>query len=76
MYSLIGSLVVMGGHEAGALTGTFAHASQFKYGQFRNQMGLCTVQKGFAPVLIVLTFICTCFIRQVLLSRSYGRLHM
>ena len=41
MYSLIGSLVIMCDCEAGTLTGVFAHASQFKYGQFRHQTGLC-----------------------------------
>ena len=46
MYSLIGSLVVMHDREAGALTGTFAHALQFKFGQIRHQMGLCAVQNS------------------------------
>ena len=43
--------------KAGVLMGTFAHASQFKYGQFRCQMGLHTVQKWFMHVLIARTFI-------------------
>ena len=57
MYSLIGSLVVMRDREAGALTGM--HASRFKYGWFRHQMGLCTAQKQFAHALIVHMFV-TC----------------
>ena len=40
MYSLIGSLVIMRDREAGVLEGTFTHASRFKYGRFRRQMGL------------------------------------
>ena len=42
--------------EAGALTGTFVHASRFKYGQFRRQTGLRTVQKRFAHVSVARTF--------------------
>ena len=43
--------------EAGALVGTFAHASRFKYGQFRRQMGLRAVQKRFARVSVARTFV-------------------
>ena len=43
--------------EAGALVGTFAHASQFKYGQFRHQMGLRAVQKRFAHVSVARMFV-------------------
>ena len=50
MYSLIGSLVIIRNREAGPLAGTFMHASQFKYGLFRRQMGLRAVQKRFARV--------------------------
>ena len=57
MYSLIGSLVVMRDCEAGALVGTFIHASRFKYGRFRRQTGLRTVQKRFARVSVARTFI-------------------
>ena len=57
MYSLIGSLVVMHDCEAGALTGTFAHVSQFKYVQFRCQTGLHVVQKRFTHVSMARTFI-------------------
>ena len=57
MYSLIGNLVIMRDREAGALTGTFAHASRFKYRQFRHQMGLHAVQKQFALVSVTHTFI-------------------
>ena len=57
MYSLIGSLVIMRDQEAGTLTGTFAHALQFKYGRFRRQTGLRAVQKQFACVLIAHTFV-------------------
>ena len=55
MYSLIGSVVIMCEHEAGALTGMFVHTLRFKYGQFRHQTDLCTVQKQFARVLIAHT---------------------
>ena len=37
----------MHGLEAGAVMGMFAHASRFKYGQFRRQMGSHIVKKGF-----------------------------
>ena len=57
MYSLISSLVVMRDCEAGVLAGTFAHASRFKYGQFRRQMGLRAVQKRFARVSVARTFV-------------------
>ena len=57
MYSLISSLVIMRDREAGALTGTFTHASRFKYGQFRCQMGLRTVQKRFARVSVAHMFV-------------------
>ena len=57
MYSLIGSSVIMRDPEAGALTGTFAHASQFKYGQFRRQTGLHAGQKWFARVLVACMFV-------------------
>ena len=57
MYSLISSLVVMRDREAGALAGTFAHASRFKYGQLRCQTGLRVVQKRFARVLVARTFV-------------------
>ena len=50
MYSLIGSLVVMRDCEAGALAGTFTHASRFKYGRFRRQTGLPAVQKNCSRV--------------------------
>ena len=43
--------------EAGTLVGTFAHASRFKYGQFRRQMGLRAVQKRFACVSVARTFV-------------------
>ena len=59
MYSLIGSLVIMRDCEAGMLTGMFAHALQFKYGQFRCQTGLRAAQKRFVHVSIVHTFV-TC----------------
>ena len=57
MYSLIGSLVVMRDREAGALAGTFTHASRFKYGRFRRQTGLRVVQKRFARVSVARTFV-------------------
>ena len=57
MYSLIGSLVIMRDCEAGTLTGTFVHASRFKYGRFRRQTGLHVVQKQFVHVSIARTFI-------------------
>ena len=57
MYSWIGSLVIMRDHEAGALTGTFAHASQFKYRWFRCQMGLHVVQKRFARISVARIFV-------------------
>ena len=57
MFSFIGSLVVMRDREAGALTGTFMHASQFKYRQFRCQTDLCAVQKRFAHVSVARTFV-------------------
>ena len=57
MYSLIGSLVVMRDREAGALAGTFMHASRFKYGRFRRQTDLHTVQKRFAHVSVARTFV-------------------
>ena len=43
--------------EAGVLTGTFAHVSRFKYGQFRRQTGLRAAQKRFAHVSIARTFV-------------------
>ena len=43
--------------EAGALAGTFTHASRFKYGRFRCQMGLRAVQKRFARVSVAHTFV-------------------
>ena len=57
MYSLISSLVVMRDREAGALAGTFAHVSRFKYGQFRRQTGLRTVQKRFVRVSVARMFV-------------------
>ena len=44
-------------HEAGALMGMFMHALQFKYGQFRHQTGLHTVQKWFVHVSVARTFV-------------------
>ena len=49
MYSLISSLVVMRDREAGALVGTFAHASRFKYGQCK--------PKRIARVSVARTFV-------------------
>ena len=40
-----------------SLMGMFACASQFNYGWFRCQMGLCTVQKWFVRVLIAHRFV-------------------
>ena len=57
MYSLIGSLVDMRDRDAGALAGTFMHASRFKYGWFRLQMGLRAVQKRFARVSVARSFV-------------------
>ena len=59
MYNLIGSLVIMRDCEACALTGTFAHASRFKYRWFRCQTGLHAVQKLFMRVSGACTFV-TC----------------
>ena len=50
MYSLISSLVAMRDREADALVGTFTHASRFKYGQFKRQMGLRAVKKNSSHV--------------------------
>ena len=57
MCSLISSLVVMRDREAGALVGTFTHASRFKYGQFKRQTGLRAVQKRFSRVSVTRTFV-------------------
>ena len=57
MYSLIGSLVVMRDREAGVLAGTFTHASRFKYGRIRHQMGLRVVQKWIVRVSVARTFV-------------------
>ena len=57
MYSLISSLVVMRDREAGVLAGMFAHASRFKYGQFRRQTGLRVVQKWFARGSVARMFV-------------------
>ena len=56
MYSLIGSVVVIRDRDAGAFASTFIHASGFKYGRFRRQMGLRVVQKRFARVSVARTF--------------------
>ena len=43
--------------QAGALAGTFVHASQFEYGQFRRQTGLRVVQKRFTCVSVARMFV-------------------
>ena len=57
MYSLIGCLIVIHDREPGMLTGTFAHALRFKYGQFKRQTGLRTVQKRFVHVSVACMFV-------------------
>ena len=57
MYSLIGSLVVMRDREAGALAGTFTHASQFKYGRLGAKRACARFKKRFARVSVARTFV-------------------
>ena len=76
MYSLIGILVIMRDHESDALTGTFEHTSRFKYGQFRSQTGLYTVQKCFMSVSIAHTFIACASSVECNLFTRIGCLHV